>query len=85
MKQARILVVDDEPLARTRLRKLIEAMDDYIVVGEAQDGLQAIRMVATDNIDIILLDIRMPGMDGLEVGKHLAELDRAPAIISTTA
>ena len=53
MKQARILVVDDEPLARTRLRKLIEAMDDYIVVGEAQDGLQAIRMVATDNIDII--------------------------------
>ncbi len=85
MKQARILVVDDEPLARTRLRKLIEAMDDYIVVGEAQDGLQAIRMVATDNIDIILLDIRMPGMDGLEVGKHLAELDRAPAIIFTTA
>lgn len=85
MKQARILIVDDEPLARTRLRQLIEAMHDYVVAGEAQDGLQAIRMVATDNIDIILLDIRMPGMDGLEVGKHLAGLDRAPAIIFTTA
>jgi two-component system, LytTR family, response regulator AlgR len=85
MKQARILIVDDEPLARTRLRQLIEAMDDYVVAGEAQDGLQAIRMVATDKIDIILLDIRMPGMDGLEVGKHLAGLDRAPAIIFTTA
>jgi two-component system response regulator AlgR len=85
MKLSRILIVDDEPLARIRLRQQIESLDLYTVAGEAQDGLQAIRMVASDNIDIILLDIRMPGMDGLEVGKHLAGLDQAPAIIFTTA
>ena len=85
MKQSRILIVDDEPLARSRLRQQIKSLQQYEIAGEAQDGLQAIRMVAEDNIDIILLDIRMPGMDGLEVGKHLASLDQAPAIIFTTA
>jgi two-component system response regulator AlgR len=85
MTRSRILIVDDEPLARSRLRQQIERMEQYEIAGEAQDGVQAIRMVAQDNIDIILLDIRMPGMDGLEVGKHLAGLDHAPAVIFTTA
>jgi two-component system response regulator AlgR len=85
MKKSRILIVDDEPLARSRLRQQIEKLDDYEIAGEASDGLQAIEMVARANIDILLLDIRMPGMDGIEVGRHLATLESAPAIIFTTA
>lgn len=81
----RILIVDDESLARARLRQLIESMDGYEVAAEAPDGKKAIELIAAGNIDVVLLDIRMPGMSGLEVGRHLCCLTEAPAIIFTTA
>ncbi|MBK8676310.1 MAG: response regulator transcription factor [Cellvibrionales bacterium] len=80
-----ILLVDDEKLARDRLARLIEKSDQHTVVGEADNGYTAIEQVEKLQPDIVLLDIRMPGMDGLEVARHLANLENPPAIIFCTA
>lgn len=81
----KVLIADDEPLARARLRRIVEEIDDYQVAGEASDGKDALLMSGRLNPDIILLDIRMPGMDGLEAAMHLSNLENPPAIIFTTA
>jgi two-component system response regulator AlgR len=85
MSNLRVLIVDDEPLARARLRKQVAAIEGYEVVGEAESGLQALEMVSKSGADILLLDIRMPGMDGLEVGRHVSMSEHPPAVIFTTA
>lgn len=79
-----ILITDDEALARERLRLLVESLG-HSVLGEASHGEQALQMCETLNPDIILLDIRMPGMDGLETARHLMVLENPPAIIFITA
>ncbi len=81
----KILIVDDEPLARERLIALTKELGAGEIVGEAGDGKQALRLVAGQTPDVLLLDIRMPGMDGLEVARHLADLEDPPAVIFTTA
>ncbi len=81
----RILVVDDENLARDRLVRMINNIPGHEVVGEAAHGLAAVQSAATTLPDVVLLDIRMPGMDGLEAARHLAELDEPPAVIFCTA
>lgn len=81
----RILIVDDEKPARTRLRAMIEEADAGEVVAEATNGVEAVALNGECRPDIVLLDIRMPGMDGLEVAQHLADLEHAPAVIFTTA
>jgi two-component system response regulator AlgR len=81
----KILVVDDEPLARERLSALARECADVHVVGEAGDGRAAVEAVAQLKPDIVLLDIRMPLMDGLEAARHLAEFEHPPAIIFCTA
>lgn len=81
----RILIADDEPLARERLGRLVDALDGYRVCGEADDGAAALRAVAELNPDIVLLDIRMPGMDGMQAASELARLDNPPALIFCTA
>ena len=81
----RVLVVDDELPARRRLLAMIDAMDEYEVVGEAADGEAALALIDDCAADIVLLDIRMPGMDGLTTAKRLAELDSPPAVIFCTA
>jgi len=80
-----ILIVDDEKLARDRLKRLVEKSGDHTVVGEAADGRSAISQVEKYLPDVVLLDIRMPGMDGLEVARHLMKLENPPAIIFCTA
>lgn len=81
----RIIIVDDEPLARSRLLAMITELDAGEVVGEADNGTDALRLVERAAPDIVLLDIRMPGMDGIEVARHLAATMRPPAVIFTTA
>lgn len=80
-----ILIADDEPLARERLRRLIEESQSHRVVGEAVDGKEVLLLCGRLNPDIILMDIRMPDMNGLEAAYHLSSLENAPAIIFTTA
>lgn len=80
-----ILVVDDEPLARARLRRLIEALPGHVCVGEAADGVQTLAACQQLRPDVVLLDIRMPGPDGLATAHTLAALPVPPAIVFTTA
>tara|TARA_R110001592_G_scaffold86031_1_gene254018 strand:- start:24872 stop:25627 length:756 start_codon:yes stop_codon:yes gene_type:complete len=80
-----IFIVDDESLARDRLKRLIEPITDYSVIGEAENGEIAIKNIPEINPDIVLLDIRMPGKDGLAVAEVLSKLDLNPAIIFCTA
>lgn len=81
----KVLIVDDEPLARTRLVRLLQEQPDYTVVAEASNGEQAIALCNTHNPDVILMDIRMPLMDGLQAARHLASIDEPPAVIFCTA
>ena len=81
----KVLIADDEALARQRLRSLIDELGAGPVVGEATNGREALTLTARLEPDVLLLDIRMPGMDGLEAAGHLAKLDKPPAVIFTTA
>ncbi|HET8848260.1 MAG TPA: response regulator, partial [Marinobacter sp.] len=81
----RILIADDEPLARQRIRRLLDAVPGYQVCGEATDGDDALRKVAELEPDILLLDIRMPGLDGMDTADRLSRLDKPPAVIFCTA
>lgn len=84
----RILIVDDEQPARRRLRDLLADCAPacpHVVVGEAADGREALERAATLAPDVVLLDIHMPRMDGLECAGHLQRLASPPAIIFTTA
>lgn len=81
----RILIADDEQPARARLQSLVEEIGGHQVAGEASNGLDVIQAIAQAQPEVVLLDIRMPGMDGLETAQHLAKLTPAPAVIFTTA
>jgi len=80
-----VLIVDDEQLARQRLKKLLSSNTGYQIVGEANTGEDALRKAQASNPDVILMDIRMPGMDGIEAANYINKLDKPPAIIFTTA
>lgn len=79
-----ILIVDDEAPARARMARLV-ANAGHTVVGEAADGVAALEAVQALAPQVVLMDVRMPGMDGIEVARHLAELDMPPAVVFTTA
>ncbi len=85
IKPLKILIVDDEPLARSRLRTLIGDLDAGEVVAEAGDGNGAVMAAQKTGAEVVLLDIRMPGMDGLEAARHICTMPAPPAIIFTTA
>jgi two-component system LytT family response regulator len=78
----RTLIVDDEGPARVRLRRLLAEIDAIEIIGEAEDGLQAVEMIEAEKPDLVLLDIQMPGLDGFGV---IEALDVAPPIIFVTA
>ena len=81
----KVLLADDEPLARERLAALLGELEEVSAVVEAGDGRSAVDRAAAERPDVALLDIRMPGMDGLEAARHMAALEAPPAVVFTTA
>ena len=81
----KVLIVDDELPARERLKSLLVEIPDTEVVGEASNGEQSLTRAYELTPDVVLLDVRMPGMDGIEVAQHLNALAEPPAVIFTTA
>jgi two-component system response regulator AlgR len=81
----RFLVVDDEPLAVERLQLLLARMEGVILAGTASEGAAALRMVEAVEPDAVLLDIAMPGMDGIDVARALARVAKPPLVIFVTA
>ena len=80
----RILVVDDHPVVRDGLAAMLNTQSDFEVVGEASDGEEAVRKVADSDPDVLLLDLEMPGVDGIETLQRLRERKaRARAIVFT--
>lgn len=80
-----ILIVDDEPLARQRLVRMIEKLEDHNVIAEADNADDALLALHQYDPDVVLLDIRMPGKDGLTLAHEISSLDCPPAIIFCTA
>ena len=83
-----IMIVDDEMLARSRLRDLLQDIAAEVpneVIAEASDGQQAVAMLKERTPEVMLVDIRMPKMNGIELARHLCQLDKPPVVIFVTA
>jgi two-component system response regulator AlgR len=84
----KLFLVDDEAPARERLKELLQDIAAEVptqIVGEARHGLEALERVPDSGTQVLLLDIQMPGMGGLEVARHLAALERPPTVVFVTA
>jgi DNA-binding NarL/FixJ family response regulator len=80
----RVLLVDDQPLIRSGLRVLIADTDDLTVVGEAGTGTEAVELARDTRPDVVVMDIRMPGMDGIEATRQVTAAPEAPAVLVLT-
>ncbi|MEU8414952.1 response regulator transcription factor [Amycolatopsis japonica] len=80
----RVVIADDQSLVRTGLRMILDNADDIDVVGEAGDGAEAVTLVADLDPDVVLMDIRMPEMDGVEATAAIAAAHRARVLVLTT-
>jgi DNA-binding NarL/FixJ family response regulator len=80
----RVLIADDQALVRTGFRVILDAEPDLQVVGEAADGREAVDLVQQKRPDVVLMDIRMPNLDGIEATRHLTALPRAPRVLMLT-
>jgi two-component system LytT family response regulator len=81
----RTLIVDDEPIARRVLREELGSFPDVEIIGEAEDGVAALEKISADHPDLVLLDLQMPGMGGLEVVRNLKGGTPMPVIVIVTA
>jgi DNA-binding NarL/FixJ family response regulator len=80
----RLLLADDQPLMRTGFRMILEETDDIDIVGEAQDGTEAVRLTGELKPDVILMDVRMPGVDGIEATRQIVARNAAARILILT-
>ncbi len=80
----RVLVVDDQALVRGGFRMILDSQKDVDVIGEAADGREALEKVDELEPDVVLMDIRMPRLDGLEATRHLVQRERAPRVLMLT-
>jgi two-component system, LytTR family, response regulator len=81
----RTLIADDEPVARQVLREELESIEDVVIIGEAEDGGAALEQIAAERPDLVLLDLQMPVLSGLQVVNQLRQGERMPVIIIVTA
>jgi len=81
----KVLVVDDEPLARARLQTLLAGLEQVSIVGQASDGYQAVHACMQYQPDVVLLDISMPGMDGMQAAQNISQLHPRPLVVFCTA
>ena len=79
VRSIRVLGVDDDPLVRSSLALMLGGQSDLVLVGEAENGAEALTMVERERPQVVLMDIRMPVMNGLEATKALLQLPRAPS------
>ncbi|BCL17425.1 response regulator [Micromonospora sagamiensis] len=84
MSAIRVLLADDHHLVRTGFRVILETEDDIEVVGEASDGRQAVDLAARERPDVVLMDVEMPGGDGLEATRRIVAADAGPAVLILT-
>ncbi len=84
-RAVRVVIVDDHALLRAGTRQILADADGIEVVGEAADGDEAVAVVATLDPDVLLLDIRMPGRNGIEVSRHLASIGASTRIVVLSA
>ena len=80
----RVMVVDDQDIVRVGLARIVDGEDDLTVVGQAGDGQQAVRLARELRPDVVLMDIRMPVLDGLSATRLLLEQDPAPRVVILT-
>ncbi|TQS45235.1 response regulator [Cryptosporangium phraense] len=80
----RVLIADDQALVRSGFRMILDARDDLEVVGEAADGEEAVRLAAETRPDVVLMDVRMPGTDGIAATARLTAAGNAPKVIILT-
>lgn len=81
----RTLIVDDEPIARKVLREELDSFHDVEIIGEADNGAVALERISAEHPDLVLLDLQMPGMSGLEVVRNLKSGTHMPVIVIVTA
>lgn len=84
MTLIRVVIVDDQALVRTGMRMVVDSQDDLRVVGEAGDGAEALELLRATAADIVLMDVRMPRLDGVEATRQLLRRARAPRVIVLT-
>lgn len=80
----RVLLVDDQPLVRAGLHRILDTEDDLVIVGEASDGEEAITFLDGHDVDVVLMDVRMRGVDGVEATRRIRASGGPPVLILTT-
>jgi DNA-binding NarL/FixJ family response regulator len=80
----RVFLVDDQQMVRAGFRMLVDSQEDMEVVGDAGDGAEALERLAVTAADVVLMDVRMPRVDGVEATRRLLERDRPPRVIVLT-
>jgi DNA-binding NarL/FixJ family response regulator len=82
--RVRVVLVDDQQLVRAGFRMVIDSQPDLVVVGEASDGLEAVELLATTSADVVLMDVRMPRLDGIEATARIVAREGSPRVVVLT-